>query len=99
MSGCMPTNTYLNSSTTLISWLLTSDHKRIALLYIAGITFFFGIGGIFATLIRLELVTPAGDLMTDRDIQQGLHDARHHHGVLLPHPARFPRCSATSCSR
>ncbi|MFN7916223.1 MAG: cytochrome c oxidase subunit I [Vicinamibacterales bacterium] len=61
----MPTTSYLNSSTTFMSWLLTRDHKRIALMYIVGITLFFGIGGFFAGLIRLELVTPAGDLLTD----------------------------------
>ena len=45
------------------SWLLTKDHKRIALLYLASLTFFFFLGGSFAVLIRLELMTPAGDLM------------------------------------
>ncbi|HKX28568.1 MAG TPA: cbb3-type cytochrome c oxidase subunit I [Blastocatellia bacterium] len=55
---------YLNVSTTVKSWLLTLDHKRIGLLYLFAISFFFMVGGIFATLIRLELVTPAGDLMT-----------------------------------
>ena len=39
------------------------DHKRIALLYLLSITFFFFIGGFFALLIRLELLTPAGDLV------------------------------------
>lgn len=50
--------------TTVRSWLLTTDHKRIAFLYAAGITFFFFLGGAAATLIRAELVTPAGDLLT-----------------------------------
>src|SRR3982751_6272237 len=54
---------YLNISYRIKSWLLTIDHKRIAILYMLGVTFFFFIGGIFATLIRLELMTPAGDLM------------------------------------
>ena len=54
---------YLNSSYGLKSWLLTKDHKRIALLYFATITLFFFIGGIFATLIRIELVTPESDLV------------------------------------
>ena len=45
------------------SWLLTTDHKRIGLLYLMSITFFFFIGGFFALLIRLELLTPAGDLV------------------------------------
>jgi cytochrome c oxidase subunit I len=55
--------TYLNREYGIKSWLLTVDHKRIALLYLMGITFFFFIGGFFALLIRLELLTPNGDLV------------------------------------
>ena len=55
--------TYLNSSYGVKSWLLTIDHKRIALLYLIGVTAFFFIGGFFAMLVRLELLTPAGDLL------------------------------------
>jgi cytochrome c oxidase subunit 1 len=54
---------YLTDGYGLKSWLLTSDHKRIAILYLISITFFFFIGGIFAALIRLELATPQGDLL------------------------------------
>src|SRR5438094_5490081 len=54
---------YLNKEYGIRSWLLTTDHKRIALLYLASITFSFFIGGFFALLIRLELLTPAGDLV------------------------------------
>ena len=54
---------YLNAGYGIKSWLLTRDHKRIALLYLMTITFFFFIGGFFALLIRLELLTPAGDLV------------------------------------
>jgi cytochrome c oxidase subunit 1 len=54
---------YLNQEYGIKSWLLTTDHKRIALLYLVSITFFFFIGGLFALLIRLELLTPAGDLV------------------------------------
>jgi cytochrome c oxidase subunit I len=54
---------YLNQEYGIKSWLLTVDHKRIALLYLVSITFFFFIGGFFALLIRLELLTPAGDLV------------------------------------
>ncbi len=55
--------TYLNVSGKIRSWLLTRDHKRIALLYLISITFFFFIGGAAATLMRLELMTPARDLV------------------------------------
>jgi cytochrome c oxidase subunit 1 len=54
---------YLNANYGVRSWLLTTDHKRIALLYLASITFFFFVGGFFALMIRLELLTPAGDLV------------------------------------
>src|SRR6186713_1113484 len=60
----METLNYLNNGHGLASWLLTKDHKRIALLYLASITFFFFLGGLFAFMIRLELLTPAGDFLT-----------------------------------
>jgi len=55
---------YLNADYGIRSWLLTTDHKRIALLYLASITLFFFVGGAFAVLIRLNLLTPAGELVT-----------------------------------
>src|SRR6202451_2949315 len=54
---------YITATEGLKSWLLTHDHKRIAILYLLGVTFFFALGGMFAVLIRLELATPAGDLV------------------------------------
>jgi cytochrome c oxidase subunit 1 len=55
---------YLNAELGIRSWLFTIDHKRIALLFLAGVTLFFFLGGWFALLIRLELLTPQGDLVT-----------------------------------
>src|SRR5215210_7012550 len=55
---------YLNISHRVKSWLLTVDHKRIGILYLISITAFFMIGGACATMVRLELATPRGDLMT-----------------------------------
>ena len=54
---------YLNAEYGIRSWLFTTDHKRIALLYLVSITGMFFIGGFFALMIRLELLTPAGDLL------------------------------------
>jgi cytochrome c oxidase subunit I len=54
---------YLNINYGIRSWLFTTDHKRIALLYMLSITVFFVIGGIFATIIRIHLLTPQGDLV------------------------------------
>src|SRR5205807_7554019 len=58
-----PRTHYLNATYGVKSWLLTTDHKRIALLYLTSVTFFFFLGGLFAVLIRLELLTPQGDLV------------------------------------
>jgi cytochrome c oxidase subunit 1 len=55
---------YLNAEYGIRSWLFTTDHKRIAMLYLLSITAFFFIGGFAALLIRLELLTPAGDLLS-----------------------------------
>ncbi|MBV8233765.1 MAG: cytochrome c oxidase subunit I [Planctomycetaceae bacterium] len=58
---------YLNVAYGLRSWLLTTDHKRIAILYMITITFFFFIGGAAATVVRLELMTPQGDVVQPED--------------------------------
>lgn len=62
-TATMPKRHYINNEDGLLSWLFTGDHKRIAILYLISITFFFFIGGIFAGLIRLELLTPQPDLV------------------------------------
>src|ERR671922_107311 len=59
----LPQQHYLNVNYGIRSWLGTTDHKRIALLYLALLTLFFFLGGAFAVLIRLELLTPQGDLV------------------------------------
>ncbi len=59
-----PRVNYLNNGYGLTSWLLTKDHKRIAVLYIISISIFFALGGLFASLVRFELMTPEGDLMS-----------------------------------
>lgn len=59
----LPAKHYLNSEYGIRSWLLTQDHKRIAILYLLTTLFFFMIGGCAAALIRLELLTPQGDLV------------------------------------
>jgi cytochrome c oxidase subunit I len=55
---------YLNAKEGVLSWLLTTDHKRIGLLYVASVTVLFFVGGFFALLMRLELLTPPSDLVS-----------------------------------
>jgi cytochrome c oxidase subunit 1 len=59
----VPKRNFITNENGLLSWLLTGDHKRIAILYLISITFFFFIGGALAGLIRLELLTPQSDLV------------------------------------
>jgi cytochrome c oxidase subunit 1 len=59
----LPREHYLNVRYGWKSWLFTTDHKRIALLYLASVSVMFLLGGVFASLIRLELLTPAGDVV------------------------------------
>ena len=54
---------YLNADYGWRSWLFTTDHKRIAWLYLVAITVFFAVGGLMATLMRLNLIEPNGLLM------------------------------------
>jgi cytochrome c oxidase subunit I len=58
-----PRPDYLNVNYGIRSWLFTRDHKRIALLYLGTVTFFFFIGGAAAVLFRIELLTPPADLV------------------------------------
>src|SRR3954466_3488854 len=75
----MSARSYLTDDTRLTSWLFTTDHKRIAVLYFAGITLFFFIGGAAATIIRLQLAPPQGDLVPS-DVYNRLFTI---HGVIM----------------
>ncbi|HUB23835.1 MAG TPA: cbb3-type cytochrome c oxidase subunit I, partial [Tepidisphaeraceae bacterium] len=54
---------FLNHDYSLRSWLLTRDHKRIGILYMVSITFFFVLGGFAAMMMRLELIYPTNWLV------------------------------------
>ncbi|MFC4932931.1 cytochrome c oxidase subunit I [Massilia sp. GCM10023247] len=77
--GVAAPTSYLGAGHSLRSWLGTRDHKRIALLYAVSITLFFFLGGLAAALIRLELATPQGDLVS-ADTYNKLFTA---HGVIM----------------
>jgi len=55
---------YLNAEAGIASWLLTRDHKRIAIMYLVLTSVAFALGGLFAMLIRVELLTPGNTIMT-----------------------------------
>ena len=70
---------YVTAGYSLRSWLLTTDHKRIAILYMIAITLFFFIGGAAAALIRIELFTPSGVFLSD----DGYNKAFTMHSVVM----------------
>lgn len=61
---------YINHSKGILSWLLTLDHKRIGLMYLAGISASFFLGGLFAMAIRLELFAPGMQFMSAEQYNQ-----------------------------
>jgi len=75
----IPERNYLNNGHGLASWLLTKDHKRIAIMYLISISVMFFLGGLFAVAIRLELATPQGDFVA-ADTYNKFFTA---HGVIM----------------
>jgi cytochrome c oxidase subunit 1 len=63
MSAAVEQENYLNIDYDWKSWLFTLDHKRIAILYLISITIFFFVGGLAATLVRVQLLSPDGAIL------------------------------------
>ena len=74
-----PKNYLTEGGGTLKSWFLTTDHKRIGLLYLYSIIFFFLIAALAAALIRMELITPPGDMVSSQTYNKLFTI----HGVLM----------------
>jgi len=74
-----PRRTYLNTDHTIKSWLLTGDHKRIAVMYLIGITVFFFLGSLAAAMIRIELTSPRGVLL-ESETYNKMFSA---HGIIM----------------
>ena len=87
----VPRVNYLNTNYGWKSWLLTIDHKRIGLLYLASITFFFFLGGAYAGAIRLELLTPKGDVFQP-DTYNKMFTM---HGIIMVFAVLIPSIPAT----
>ncbi len=74
-----PKANYLNVAYGVKSWLLTTDHKRIGLLYLVSVTLMFLVGGAAATLIRISLLSPRGEMVA-ADTYNKLFSA---HGIIM----------------
>jgi cytochrome c oxidase subunit I len=77
--GIGPRKNYLNNGYSIWSWLFTKDHKRIAIMYLLTVSLFFLAGGLYASAIRLELLTPASDLFETGTYNKVFT----HHGVIM----------------
>ncbi len=55
--------TYLNIAQTVRSWALTTDHKRIGVMFLLATTVFLALGGTFALVLRTEHLTPQMTIM------------------------------------
>src|SRR5213594_1897918 len=86
-----PRVNYLNAECGVKSWLLTKDHKRIALLYLGAVSFFFFIGSLYAMAIRLELLTPQGDLVQSSTYNKMFTQ----HGIIMVFFFLIPSIPAT----
>ena len=72
-------HSYLSAGSGLKSWFLTTDHKRIGILYAISVAAFFLLGGIFAILVRTELAAPGETIMG----QDAFNESFTLHGVVM----------------
>ena len=77
---------YLSHEHGPLSWIFTLDHKRIGVMYLISVMASFLLGGVFALVIRLELFTPASDIVTPDTYNQlfTLHGAIMVFLVIIP---------------
>ena len=77
---------YLNAKKGFLSWALTIDHKRIGVMYLISVFFFFLIGGLFALLLRTELLNPGKTFVDAKTYNQffTLHGAIMVFLVIIP---------------
>ncbi len=79
------------ATTGALSWFTTVDHKKLGILYIVTAAVFMGIGGLEAILIRLQLATPDGTILTASQYNQAftMHGTTMVFLVVMPLAAGF----------
>src|SRR5581483_12237797 len=79
-----PKKNYLNETKGFWSWATTVDHKRIGIMYLVGTLLAFFLGGMFALLVRLTLLTPShklfGRVLIDAETYNRVFTM---HGVIM----------------
>ncbi|MEN9668685.1 MAG: hypothetical protein RLZZ386_592, partial [Planctomycetota bacterium] len=77
---------YLTYTRGFLSWALTLDHKRIGVMYMSAVLASFFVGGVFALLLRTELLTPGRTIVSADTYNQffTLHGAIMVFLVIIP---------------
>ncbi len=77
---------YLTHSSGIMSWIATLDHKRIGVMYLVSILAAFLLGGVYAVLIRTELIAPGQTIMDQDTYNQAftMHGAVMTFMVIIP---------------
>jgi cytochrome c oxidase subunit I len=85
-----PGDNYLTHAHGFRSWALTLDHKRIGVMYLVSVLTMFFVGGMFAEIIRTQLIEPNGviwKVLTDAPKASGQFKAYNQvftlHGVIM----------------
>jgi len=86
MSQTLEQPNYLKAKKGIMSWLVTIDHKRIGIMYLASIFIFFFVGGLFALALRTELWNPVQTFATANQFNRlfTLHGAIMVFLVIIP---------------
>ncbi|MCU0645951.1 MAG: cbb3-type cytochrome c oxidase subunit I, partial [bacterium] len=56
--------------TGILSWILSTDHKRIGIMYLFSMLTMFSVGVTFAFLMRLELIAPGKTIIEPQTYNQ-----------------------------
>ncbi len=64
LAGHPPADNYLTHSSGISSWIFSLDHKRIGMMYLIGVTMAMMLGGLFALVLRIELLTPGKTIIS-----------------------------------
>lgn len=77
---------YVTHAKSIGSWLFSLDHKRIGILYAVTVAVAFLLGGVFALLVRAELLSPGEDFLSAQSYNQlfSLHGIVMVFGFIIP---------------
>ena len=77
----------------IFAWILTSDHKRIGLLYLIFVMAFFFSGVVLGFFMRLEMIAPGGAIMKP----QTYNSLFTLHGIIMIFLVVIPEIGRASC--